>query len=106
MVFYPGVYDVSLKVSDSVSSDIFHISSVIKVYELPQVNFTADITSGCFPLEVSFEDLSLPSSPIVSWFWDFGDGGNDTVNILLIYLIHPQNMIYLYLLRIVINVVV
>ena len=30
MVFYPGVYDVSLKVSDSVSSDIFHISSVIK----------------------------------------------------------------------------
>ena len=79
MVFYPGVYDVSLKVSDSVSSDIFHISSVIRVYELPQVNFSANITTGCFPLEVNFEDLSLPSAPIISWFWDFGDGGNDTV---------------------------
>ena len=105
MVFYPGVYDVSLKVSDSVSSDIFHISSVIRVYELPQVNFSANITTGCFPLEVNFEDLSLPSAPIISWFWDFGDGGNDTVNILLIYLIHPQNMMFLYLLRIVINAV-
>ena len=79
MVFYPGVYDVTLKVSDSVSTDILQIADVIKVYELPQVNFTADFTSGCLPLEVSFEDLSLPSSPIVSWFWDFGDGGNDTI---------------------------
>ena len=79
MVFYPGIYNVTLKVSDSVSTDILQISDVIKVYELPQVDFTADFTSGCLPLEVSFEDLSLSSSPIVSWFWDFGDGGNDTI---------------------------
>ena len=86
MVFYPGVYDVTLKVSDSLSMDILHISDVIRVYEIPQVNFSANITSGCLPLEVSFEDLSLSSAPIVSWFWDFGDGGNDTV----------QNPSYLY----------
>ena len=86
MVFYPGVYDVTLKVSDSLSMDVLHISDVIRVYELPQVNFSANITSGCLPLEVSFEDLSLSSAPIVSWFWDFGDGGNDTV----------QNPSYLY----------
>ena len=86
MVFYPGVYDVTLKVSDSVSTDILQIVAAITVYELPQVNFTSNITSGCLPLEVVFEELSLPSAPIVSWFWDFGDGGNDTVQ-------HPS---YLY----------
>ena len=66
MVFYPGVYDVTLKVSDSVSTDILQIADVIKVYELPQVDFTADFTSGCLPLEVSFEDLSLNADSCVA----------------------------------------
>ncbi|MBL7734543.1 MAG: PKD domain-containing protein [Chitinophagaceae bacterium] len=39
-------------------------------------DFTADITQGCVSLEVNFSDLSVPDGdPIVSWSWDFGDGG-------------------------------
>ena len=73
-VFTPGVYDVILKVEDSLSSDIISITNAIEVYELPNVQFAVDKNNGCLPLDVVFEDLSSSSSPINSWFWDFGDG--------------------------------
>ncbi|RKY13797.1 MAG: hypothetical protein DRP82_04935, partial [Planctomycetota bacterium] len=39
-------------------------------------DFTADPTSGLPPLTVQFKDLSSSTtSTIVSWSWDFGDGG-------------------------------
>ena len=78
MFFTPGVYDVVLKVEDSLSSDIISITNAIEVYELPNVQFAVDKNNGCLPLDVVFEDLSTSSSPINSWFWDFGDGGNDS----------------------------
>ncbi len=81
MFFSPGVYDIVLKVEDSISFDIISVQNAIKVYELPNVNFTVNRNSGCLPLNVVFEDLSTSSSPIVSWFWDFGDGGNDSSSI-------------------------
>jgi len=47
--------------------------------ELPVANFTADHTSGCAPLNVTFTDLSTPIGEILSWSWDFGDGSNSTL---------------------------
>ena len=43
----------------------------------PKANFKADRVDGNSPLTVKFTDLSTPgSSPIESWYWDFGgDGG-------------------------------
>jgi len=39
-------------------------------------DFSGDPTSGCVPLTVNFGDLS--SGPVISWSWDFGDGGTST----------------------------
>ena len=41
------------------------------------VDFTADQTSGNSPLLVSFTDQS--SNIATTWFWDFGDGNNSTL---------------------------
>lgn len=38
--------------------------------------FTADKTQGFVPLTVIFTDAS--TGPVVSWFWNFGDGGTST----------------------------
>ena len=43
----------------------------IVVYPKPQANMVADVTSGCGPLEVLFQNNSLEG---VSYIWDFGDG--------------------------------
>lgn len=39
-------------------------------------DFSGDPTSGCAPLTVNFTDLS--SGPVISWSWDFGNGGTST----------------------------
>jgi len=45
----------------------------------PTANFQAQPTSGTAPLTVQFNDTSQPGSiPIVTWFWNFGDGGTST----------------------------
>lgn len=41
-----------------------------------QVDFTADSTSGCMPLTISFHNTTDPNI-VVSTSWDFGDGGTD-----------------------------
>lgn len=47
------------------------------VYARQFANFTATPTRGNVPLTVTFTDTS-DASPI-TWFWDFGDGTNSTV---------------------------
>lgn len=42
----------------------------------PVALYTASATSGTVPLAVQFTDLSENA---VSWYWDFGDGSNSTV---------------------------
>ncbi len=39
-------------------------------------DFSGTPTTGCAPMAVQFTDLS--SGPVVSWSWDFGDGGSST----------------------------
>jgi PKD repeat protein len=41
-------------------------------------NYTLSDTAGVAPFTVQFTDLSLPADSIVSWHWEFGDGGEST----------------------------
>jgi gliding motility-associated-like protein len=70
----PGVYDVSLALTDSMgcSSDLLIPASV--VVHAQTALFTPDTTSGCIPLVVSFLDNSFADTTIVSWSWTYGDG--------------------------------
>ena len=79
MFFTPGIYDVKLKVSDSISSDNIIYSNSVIVYSNPIVDFSSDIFYGCNPLSVNFVEQSLLNSNIKSWYWDFGEGNYDTV---------------------------
>ncbi len=44
--------------------------------QIPTPDFKSNITSGCSPIIVNFEDLSTGSP--TSWFWDFGNGSTST----------------------------
>ncbi len=68
----PIVYDVSL-VGVSAFGCVDSSSSSVIVNPQPTAQFTFDIASGCSPLEVNFENLSLQSD---SYLWDYGDGTN------------------------------
>ncbi|MCX6258851.1 MAG: choice-of-anchor L domain-containing protein [Bacteroidia bacterium] len=49
-------------------------SITIFVFNPPDVFFTSDITEGCKPLSVSFQDLSSLTGS--TYKWNFGDGSN------------------------------
>jgi PKD repeat protein len=72
----PGTYNVTL-----VSTNSHGCSNSLTQYgyiliATPQIPlFSADTTSGCFPLAVTFTDSSYNA---VSWLWDFGDGSTST----------------------------
>ncbi len=69
----PGTYTVTLVASNGVSSDTH--TMIITVYEPPAVNFTLSPSSGCYPLNVKFDDNSQAGTgDIAKWTWDFGDG--------------------------------
>lgn len=78
--FNPGTYTVTLTVSNATGSNTLTRTAYIVVHEAPTVNFTADVTSGCFPLRVNFSDLSTPgtNNTNTSWLWDFGNGTTST----------------------------
>ncbi len=68
-----GSYTVSLTVSDPIGSSMETKPDYIVVSALaPVANFSASITAGDVPLEVTFADAS--TGEIDTWFWDFGDG--------------------------------
>jgi PKD repeat protein len=75
-----GTYTVSLTVTDSHGcSDTESKENYITSNEGPTADFTADPTSGDAPLMVQFTDLSTAGdNPIVSWYWEFGDGDTST----------------------------
>jgi PKD repeat protein len=45
--------------------------------DIPNINFTASENIGILPLKVDFTDLSTKN--IISWYWNFGDGNNSTI---------------------------
>lgn len=75
----PGVYDISLTVSNGGSPSTRIRSGYIVVHDLPSVDFSFDKSSGCAPLTVKFSDkTSTASGKISGWFWVFGDGATST----------------------------
>jgi len=72
----PGLYTVTLTVSNKAGPDTETITNMIEVTSLPLAGFTANRTSGSSPLAVQFKDTSTGSP--TSWLWKFCDGGNST----------------------------
>jgi gliding motility-associated-like protein len=75
----PGTYSVKLVVQSA--NEIAQIEKIdyIVVQPSPSTNFSANITLGCVPTTINFSDLSsTPVGNLVSWDWDFGDGGTST----------------------------
>ncbi len=73
----PGLYTVSLTVSDGSLSDTMIRTGYIfvKAGQGPTADFVACPLTGNAPLSVNFTDKSIPgSNPITSWKWYFGDG--------------------------------
>lgn len=67
----PGIYDVTLIVSDSsgcsdtlVRPALVHITGSV-------ANFHVSATTGCSPWQVQFQDSSISA---FNWSWNFGDG--------------------------------
>jgi len=73
-----GTYSVSLTVSNANGNDTFTRNGYISVGTppAPTADFSANPTSGEFPLVVAFTDQSAGAP--TSWSWTFGDGGTAT----------------------------
>jgi len=74
-----GTYTVSLTASNAYGSDVETKTNYITVTtpcDPPVAEFSGTPTSGDFPLNVTFSDLST-NTP-TSWSWTFGDGGTST----------------------------
>jgi gliding motility-associated-like protein len=75
----PGTYTVTLVVRNADGTNGITKTNYITVYPSPSAAFTTNLTTGCVPVNIQFTDQSTsPSGSIVSWQWDFGDGGTST----------------------------
>ncbi len=74
--FTAGTYSVSLTVSNQDGSNTLTRQAFVTVYDRPAVQFTADRTTGCFPIQISFTDATTvgSASAKATWQWDFGNG--------------------------------
>lgn len=77
----PGMYTVSLKVSNGSQTDTEIKTAFIRVHDYPTVDFSFDKATGCAPLTVKFADESTAGSgAITDWLWAFSDGGSGIVS--------------------------
>ncbi|MBU0984006.1 MAG: PKD domain-containing protein [candidate division Zixibacteria bacterium] len=75
-----GVYAVSLTVVDDCGTDTATRLELVRVTDSCSVDFWAEPTSGCAPLDVSFGGLTHGPCEISSWTWNFGDTASGTDN--------------------------
>lgn len=69
----PGEYTITLIAINAEGSDT--LRKKINIFPKPAVDFSVNDSSGCFPFNARFTDLtSTGGSPAASWLWDFGDG--------------------------------
>ena len=69
----PGVYQAILTVTGIGQPST--LTREIKVYYLPSIDFSADVTDGCPPLSVNFTNNSKPGDGfIIKSEWIFNDG--------------------------------
>jgi len=71
----PGLYSVTLTVSNQFYRNATRKVNLINVATLPEAGFSTSSTSGPVPLTIQFHDLSTGSPS--NWSWDFGDGEYD-----------------------------
>lgn len=77
--FTPGQYTIKLMVQNASGQDEIIKTQYITVNGKPNVDFSTSATTGCYPLNIQFNDLSAPvSGTLTQWFWDFGDGVTST----------------------------
>ncbi len=73
-----GTYNVTL----IATSDFGCVDSTtyqVVIHPTPVSHFNFDQAAGCGPLTINFTDSSYVSmGNVVSWNWQFGDGGSDT----------------------------
>ena len=69
-----GSYTICLTVTDiDGNSDTTCKEDYITILSNPIAQFESDISQGCAPIEVTFNDLSTSENgPIVSWLWGIG----------------------------------
>jgi PKD repeat protein/Zn-dependent protease len=72
-----GDYTVSLTVTNQYGSDTKTVAGFIGAGNPPEADFSASPAEGTIPLTVTFMDSS--KNRPTDWKWDFGDGGNSSV---------------------------
>ncbi len=73
----PGVYSVTLTVTNGSTTSTIVKPNYIVVYNKPLENFTASNYTACIGQTITFNDATIISAggpPIATWAWDFGDG--------------------------------
>lgn len=76
----PGIYSITLTVTNASGTNTTVKTSYITVYGKPQVNFTVNDSAGCIPFAPVFTDLSTTTfGNITAWEWDFDDGTRSNV---------------------------
>ncbi|MEN6343281.1 MAG: PKD domain-containing protein, partial [Methanospirillum sp.] len=70
-----GNYAVNLTVSNAGGSNSTTRTIYVRIGQLVDADFVANVTSGVLPLTVQFTDLSTSADPFVSWKWDFESDG-------------------------------
>jgi beta propeller repeat protein len=87
--YVPGLYTISLTVSNPWSRDAKVISDYITAGTVPQANFHLIPPSGLAPLTVQFNDGSTGQPN--DWHWDFGDSSTSDEQNPLHTFINPGN---------------
>ncbi|MEM9548183.1 MAG: PKD domain-containing protein [Bacteroidota bacterium] len=52
----------------------FAIDSTEFYHRAPRAHFVPDVSRGCAPLTINFDEMSVSTEDIISWDWAFGDG--------------------------------
>ncbi|HDR73465.1 MAG TPA: PKD domain-containing protein, partial [Methanoculleus sp.] len=72
----PGLYPVTLTVANETGDEASAVENITVLVPPLNASFIATPPTGPAPLTVQFTDLSTGFP--VDWFWEFGDGRNDT----------------------------
>ncbi len=63
----PGIYTIKLTINGNTSAKK---TDYIIVHDVPKPDFSSDQTKGCVPLQVQFEDKTIPANgKIEKWVW-------------------------------------